>query len=156
MALNRGRILLGGLVGGVVWTVWSMVCGFFIIGMARYDAAQNSGMFLKEPRYPAFTAQWIVMLFVLSIVMAYLYASTRQTLGAGPMTAVKVGFLVGFIAGFPLNFANATWVNIDRMFPLGWMLEMWVGATLATVAAGALYKERSGPEPALRRPAAAS
>jgi hypothetical protein len=141
MGVNRIRVLLGGLAGGVIWTIWSIICGYFIIGISRYEAAQNAGVFLREPRYPIFDVQWIVMLFVIAVIMACLYAWTRQTLGAGPKTALKVGFLVGFIAGFPLNFANAAWVNIDRMFPLGWMLEMWVGAILATLMAASLYKD---------------
>jgi hypothetical protein len=49
--------------------------------------------------------------------------------------------MVGFIAGFPLNFAQAAWSPLERIFPLGWMLEMWLGAILATLVAGALYKE---------------
>jgi len=141
MGLNRGRIWIGGLAGGVVWAVWIVLVNQFIITNARYLAAQNAGLFLKEPRYPAFVAQWIVILFVLSIVTAHLYAWSRQTLGAGPGTALKIGFLAGFVAGFPENFAHATWSAVDRIFPLGWMLEMWLGAILATLVAGWLYKE---------------
>ncbi|HVO81668.1 MAG TPA: hypothetical protein VMT28_13115 [Terriglobales bacterium] len=141
MGVNRGRVFLGGLVGGVVWNIWSIADQFLIVGMGRYQAAQSAGQFLKEPRYPAFQVQWIVLLFVLAIILAHLYAWVRQTLGPGPGTALKVGFLVGFASGFPTNFGTATWAPIDRMFPLGWMLEMWVGAILATLVAGWLYKE---------------
>ena len=141
MGVNRGRVFLGGLVGGVVWNVWSVAVQFLIIGMGRYQAAQNAGLFLKQPRYPAFQLQWVVLLFILAIILAHLYAWVRQTLGAGPNTALKVGFLVGFAAGFPTNFGTATWAPFERMFPLGWMLEMWVGAILATLVAGWLYKE---------------
>jgi hypothetical protein len=141
MAVNRGRIWLGGLAGGVVWAAWSFVTGHFIIGMWRYEAETNAGHFLKEPRYPLFVLQWIVLLFVLAIILAHLYAWARPTLGPGPKTALKIGFLVGFAAGFPDNFGQATWAAISRMFPLGWMLEMWVGAILATLVAGFLYKE---------------
>jgi hypothetical protein len=121
--------------------IWSFVVGFLIIGMPRYQEMQNTGMFLKEPRYPAFQAQWIVMLFILAIIVAHLYAWTRATLGAGPKTALKVGALVGFMSGFPTNFGTATWAPIERIFPMGWMLELWVGSILATLVAGALYKE---------------
>jgi hypothetical protein len=138
--LNRSRVWLGGLAGGVVWLIWSFLVGHFIIGDARYVAAQNAGLFLKEPRYP-FLGQWIVILFVLGVIVAHLYAWARQTLGAGPGTALKVGFLVGFAAGFPLNFAQAAWSPVDRVFPLGWMLEMWVGSILAALVAGWLYKD---------------
>lgn len=141
MGVNRGRVFLGGLAGGVVWTVWSFLIGYLIIGMARYQAATDAGMFLKQPRYHFFTAQWIFALFVMALVLAQLYAWIRKTVGAGPMTAVKLGFLVGFIGGFPLNFAQATWMPIDRMFPLGWMLDIWGGCILAALVAGWLYKD---------------
>jgi len=48
---------------------------------------------------------------------------------------------VGFVAGFPLNFAQATWLAAGRGLPFGWMLEMWIGAILATIVAGSLYKD---------------
>lgn len=141
MALNKSRIWLGGLVGGVIWNIWGLVCGFLIIGMRRYEEVANSGLFLRAPRYPAFQVQWIVMLFLLALIMTHLYAWSRATLGAGPRTAIKIGFLVGFTAGFPMTFAQATWSPIPRIFPLGWMLEMWGGAILATLVGGALYRE---------------
>jgi hypothetical protein len=106
MQLNRGRIWLGGLVGGVVWTLWSFLVGKFVITDARYVAAQNAGFFLKTPRYPLFAVQWILLLFILAIAVAHLYAWARQGLGPGPGAALKVGFLVGFFAGFPENFAH--------------------------------------------------
>jgi len=140
MQLNKGRVWLGGLAGGVVWTLWSFLIGLFITG-ARYTAAQNAGLFLKTPRYPLFPLQWIILLFVLAIIVAHLYAWTRQTLGPGPGTALRIGFWVGFMAGFPVNFGEATWFVGDRGLPFGWMLDMWVGSILATLVAGFLYKE---------------
>ena len=101
MSLNKGRIWLGGLAGGVVWVLWSFIVGKFLITDARYAAAQASGLFLKTPRYPFFTAQWIVMLFVLAIALAHLYAWSRQTLGPGPGSALKVGFTVDLSAPPP-------------------------------------------------------
>jgi len=141
MKLNRGRIWLGGLAGGVVWNVWSFVINTYAIQNARYVAAQNAGIFLKMPRYHFFVGQWILLLFIMAIVVAHLYAWTRQTLGAGPGNALRVGFWVGFVAGFPENFAQATWSAGSRALPFGWMLEMWLGAILAAMVAGWLYKE---------------
>ena len=86
MRLNKTRIWLGGLAGGVLWTLWSLVVGRFIITDARYAAAQTAGLFLKTPRYPLFAVQWIVLLFVGAIILAHLYAWVRQTLGPGPGT----------------------------------------------------------------------
>lgn len=141
MKLNKGRIWLGGLAGGVVWTIWSFLVGHFVITDARYAATENAGHFLKTPRYPLFIVQWIVLLFVLAIVLAHLYAWVRQTLGPGPGTALRIGFWVGFMAGFPDNFGQAAWFAGSRALPFGWMLDMWVGSILATLVAGYLYKE---------------
>ena len=139
MKLNQARIWLGGIGGGVVWSAWS-----FFVGMRQaplYDAMQKQGLFLKESRYPFFAGQWVVLLFVMSILLAYLYAWSRATAGPGPKTALKIGMLVGFCAGVPGNFGVAAWSPMPRLLPLGWMLEMWVGAILASLVAGWLYKE---------------
>jgi hypothetical protein len=140
VALNRGRVWLGGLLGGVVWVVWSYIVQVVYLGH-RYETAQNAGLFLKQSRYPFFMGQWIVMLLILGVIMAHLYAWSRTTSGPGPRTALKIGFLVGFVAGFPYAFAQASWAPFARAFPLAWMLEIWVGAILSTLVAGYLYKD---------------
>jgi hypothetical protein len=139
MKLNKTRVWMGGIAGGVVWTAWS-----FFVGMRQaplYEAMQKQGLFLKEPRYPFFTHIWIVLIFVMSILIAHLYAWARATAGPGPKTALKIGMIVGFCAGVPGNFAQATWSPIPRLLPLGWMLDLWIGSILAAVVAGFLYKE---------------
>jgi hypothetical protein len=148
MAVNRGRVFVGGILGGVVWFIWSFVSGQLIIGNARYLAAQNAGLFLKQPRYPFFVGQWFIILVAVGVILAYIYAWSRQTLGAGPGTALKIGLLVGFAASFPSNFSQATWSPVDRIFPLGWMLDIWVGCILATFVAGWVYKDASETRPA--------
>jgi hypothetical protein len=139
-AVNSRRVLIGALAGGVVWTLWSMFVNVKVLG-ARYMAAQGAGLLLKQPRYSFFLGLWIVTLFVLAYILAWLYASVRSTRGAGPGTALQVGLLVGFVAGFPLNLSAATWSPLSRAIPLWWMLEMWVGAMLATLVAGWLYRD---------------
>ena len=107
MKLNTTRVWLGGIVGGVVWIAW----GFFI-GMRQaplYAAMQKQGLFLQQPRYQLFAAYWILLIFVMSILIAYLYAWARATAGPGPKTALKIGMIVGFCAGVPGNFAQASW-----------------------------------------------
>lgn len=138
MKLNTARIWIGG-ISGVVWTAWG-----FLIGMRQaplYAGMQKLGLFLKQPRYPFFGAQWVLLIFIMSILIAHLYAWSRATAGAGPKTALKIGMLVGFCAGVPDNFAQATWSPIPRLLPLGWMLDLWIGSILAALVAGFLYKD---------------
>ncbi len=139
-AVNKKRVALGVLLGGLAWGVWSMVVNTAVLG-SHYMAAQNSGALLKEPRYPLFLAYWFLGLFIYTYILTWIYLSLRETLGPGPKTALRVGFLVGFAIAFPLNLSIASWVPIERVFPMWWMLDLWVGSMLATFVSAALYKE---------------
>lgn len=139
-AINKKRVWIGGLVGGLVWFVWASVLNFVVL-MPKYVVAQEAGMMLKEPRYPIFPLVWSLDLLALGVVAAWLYAAARATLGPGPKTAVKVGLALGFAAGFPVDFYTSAWVPFSRLIPLGWLFELGVGAVLATLVAGWLYRE---------------
>jgi hypothetical protein len=139
MKINTARVWMGGIAGGVVWTAWS-----FFVGMRQaplYEAMQKQGLFLKEPRYAPFAAYWILLIFVMAILIAHLYAWARATAGPGLKTALKIGMIVGFCAGVPGNFGQAAWSPVPTLLPLGWMLDLWGGSILAALVAGFLYKE---------------
>lgn len=141
-AVNSRRVLIGALAGGVVWSIWSMVVNAGILA-AYYMAAENAGLLLRQPRYgiATFMTAWFVTLFLLAYVAAWVYASVRATRGAGPGTALQVGLLLGFAAGFPLSLSVASWAPFSRAIPLWWMLDLWLGAILATLVAGWLYRD---------------
>ncbi|HVN75626.1 MAG TPA: hypothetical protein VMT19_04860 [Thermoanaerobaculaceae bacterium] len=138
--LNARRIWLGAFIGWLVWGVWSTIINMVIL-VPRYAVAQKAGAMLTQPRYPFFVPVWFVVLFVLAGIGAWSYAGARATRGAGPATAFKVGATLGFASGFPIAFSLAAWAPFSRFIALGWMLDLWVGAILATVVAGWLYKD---------------
>ncbi len=140
-AINGRRVLLGAFAGGIVWSIWSALINGVILS-ARYTEAQDSGMLVKHSRYPLFLVYWFITIFILAYVVAWIYASVRATRGAGPGTALTVGLLVGFASGFPVNLTVAAWAPFTRTFPLAWMLDLWLGAILASLVAGWLYKEK--------------
>jgi hypothetical protein len=140
VTVNTRRVALGALAGGAVWCIWSTIVNMVILE-PRYAAAQNLGTMLKQPRYPLFVVYWFVTIFLLAYVVAWLYSSVRATRGAGPGTALTVGLLVGFAAGFPMNLTTATWAPIARHLPLWWMLDLWLGAIMASLVAGRIYKD---------------
>ena len=139
--VNTKRVWMGGLAGGVAWIIWAILVNFGFL-MSRYTAAQEAQMMLKDPRYPFFMIVWLVQFLVFGVLIASLYAGVRGSWGAGPGTAVKIGLIVGLAAGFPVNFYISAWVPFSRVIPLGWMLELLVGAVLAAFVAGWLYRER--------------
>lgn len=137
---NVKRVWIGGLVGGVVWFVWATFVNFGLL-MPKYLAAQDVGLMLKAPRYAFFPLVWMLQFLVFGVVIAALYAAVRATWGAGPRTALKVGLIFGVAAGFSVNFYTAAWVPFTRAIPAGWVLELFVGAILAALIAGWLYKD---------------
>lgn len=139
-AVNTRRVVLGTLLGGLVWGIWSTLVNAVILG-SKYEAAMKAGQFLKQPRYPFFMGYWYITLFLLTYILIWVYVSVRGTLGPGPYTALRVGFLVGFVAGFPISLSLATWAPFDRVFPLWWMMDLWVGAILASLVSGWLYRD---------------
>lgn len=139
-AVNKKRVALGVLLGGLAWGIWSMLVNAVILG-SHYAAAQESGQLLKVPRYPLFLVYWFLGLFIFTYILTWIYLSLRETLGPGPKTALRVGFLVGFAIAFPINLSVAAWVPIERVFPLWWMMDLWLGSILATFVSAALYKE---------------
>lgn len=147
MAINTKRVWLGTLVGGVVFNAWSIVTEFVLApaleGRGQLPAAMQSGLFLGTPRLPfsLFFLIWIASLFAVAYGLAWAYAGVRATYGAGPETAVKLGLVMGFAAGFPLNFAHAVFQTLAATFWLVWMIEMVVGAVLAALAAAWVYRD---------------
>ena len=141
-AVNLRRVGLGALAGGVAWMVWSTVVNMVILG-GRYAELQKAGRMVGEPRVPFFVGLWFLALLALAWVVAWLYASVRATRGAGPRTALEVGLLVGFAAGFPINLSNAAWSLAGRFVALWWMIDLWAGAVLAALVAGWLYREEA-------------
>jgi len=138
--VNTRRVFLGAAVGWIAWGVWSTIVNMVIL-VPRYAVAQEAGWLLVQPRYGFFVPAWFVVLFLLSLVAAWSYAGARATRGAGPATAIKVGAALGFASGFPIAFSLAAWAPFSRFIALGWMLDLWVGAIVATLVAGWLYKD---------------
>jgi hypothetical protein len=140
VTIGLRRVALGTLAGGVVWGVWSTIVNLVILRRS-YEFAQAHQTMLAQPRYPFFVVYWFVTLFLLTYILTWVYASARATLGPGPITALRVGLLVGFVMSFPLSLSMAAWATFSRYITLGWMLDLWVGAILATLVSAWLYKE---------------
>ena len=139
--INRKRVFLSGLAGGLVWFLWSSLVNAVILA-ARYKEGAGSGLLLEQGRYPFFVAAWALTLVLMSLILSWLYAVARSTLGAGPWTAMKISLVFGFVAGFPNNLAQATFSPLPRALPLWWMLDLWVGAVLAGLLSASLYRDK--------------
>lgn len=91
--INLGRVLIGGLLAGLILNVGEFLLNDVILGtqmrefFARYRIPEPGGSFL-------ITA--VTLTFVMGIVLVFLYALIRTRLGPGPKTAIVAGLIMWF------------------------------------------------------------
>lgn len=134
--INYNRVIIGGLAAGIV----IILVGFAVHGLVLHDHYMyfsEMGSVLKEPRM-----MWLHMVIALfsGIPLALLYVIGRKFGGPGPMTAIKIGFLVSLLN---LDGASAMYCfyNTGGMIPLMTFVSAFIGYILGALTAGALYKD---------------
>ncbi len=136
--INYRRMILGGILGSIVF----FFVGFLFHGVileSHYLYFQGQGSVLHQVRemgWMIHIAGHIVSGFALSLT----YVMARKFWGPGPMTAIRAGLIVAlFTAGGTA--AEYAMYNFGTMIPVMTFANNIVGATLATLAAGVVYKD---------------
>jgi hypothetical protein len=93
MKINFGRVLLGGLVAGIVLNIGEYILNDKVFGaqMKEYFAKHN----FPTPGGNAIVVA-VVMTFVLGIVIVLGYAAIRPRFGAGPKSAIVAALFAWF------------------------------------------------------------
>jgi len=92
-AINSGKVLIGGLLAGLVMNVLDMVNGFLIMGEEFRSNAQRLGLDPAQMESGAGMATWITIDFLMGILLVWTYAAMRTRFGPGPSTAVKAALV---------------------------------------------------------------
>jgi hypothetical protein len=93
--INNGRVILGGLLAGVIINIGEYVLNEPILGKDWAAAMKSLG---KDPVGGSSIAIFVAFGFVLGILMVWLYAAIRPRFGPGPKTAVCAGLVVWALA----------------------------------------------------------
>lgn len=142
--IDKGRVILGGLVAGLVLNIGEYVLNGVIL-MEEWEAAMaDLGL---EPMGGSDIMVIVVMTFLLGIFLVWLYAAIRPRFGPGPKAAVVAGF-AGWI---PVSFFPFIWSSLIDLWPSNLMLISTVWALfelpIGTMAGGWLYKEETAAAP---------
>ena len=136
--INIGRVILGGLLAGLVMNIGETILNVPILG-AQMDAATESlGL---DPVGGGAIAMFVIMTFAFGILLVWLYAAVRPRLGPGPKTAVIIGVVIWFLAYLgPTVGMNVMGILPGRLAVIG---SIWglVELPLAAVAGAWLYRE---------------
>jgi len=136
--INVGRVLLGGLVAGLVLNIGEFVLNEKVLG-AQMKEFFSSHLF-KNPG-GNFIAVAVGITFVLGIMIVWLYALIRPRCGAGPKTAIIAALVAWFGIYLYSGIINGLLFGIPQntmLLVMGWGLVEYV---LGALAGAALYKE---------------
>ena len=136
--INLGRVLLGGLLAGLVLNIGEFLLNDVVLGAQM--KAEFERLRLPDPG-PRFIVVAVLLTFLMGILIVWLYALIRPRLNPGPLTAVIAGVIMwfgicvysGVVTGLILQFpVNTMTIGII------WCLVEYV---VAAVAGAWVYKE---------------
>jgi hypothetical protein len=136
--INMGRVLIGGLLAGLIINIGEVILNGIIIGeeMNAAMAALN-----KPPIEPGMIVWFVVLSFGLGVMLVWVYAAIRPRFGAGVKTAICASTLVW---GLAFLYPNLFFI-IMELFPRGMLVlaTVWglIEVTIAGIAGAWLYSE---------------
>jgi len=136
--INIGRVLLGGLLAGVVLNVGEYLLNQPVLGDQWTIAMDALGLQAMSGSAVIWMVIWN---FVMGIGLVWVYAAVRPRFGPGPQTAVIAGLSVWFLVWL-LGFGSTV---IAGMLPGSLVLVTLIWGLfevpIATVAGAWLYQE---------------
>jgi hypothetical protein len=140
MAINTGKVLVGGIVAGVVMNAIDFIINMFIVGermKAETDAFKPG---LSDQMMSTNTMiSYIVMDFMLGIALVWTYAAIRPRFGPGMKTASYAAILFWILAAIFLSgylhmgmMSTGLWFTFAFLGLVNFLLSAWAGAKFYT------------------------
>ena len=138
--MNVNRVVLGGLIAGLVINISETILNVPVLGQQMEDALKGRNL---PPVGGGAIGGFVVGAFVVGVLLVWLYAAIRPRFGAGPKTAIIAGLVLWLLAyvwpslGLGLmGFMPMKLLVITTLWGLAEVI-------LAALAGGAVYKEAS-------------
>lgn len=141
MAINTSKVVVGGLVAGVVNNALGFVIQGMLLGKRMMDEMIAAAPSLQGKGEDTMTMVCRVLTgFAIGILIVWLYAAMRPRFGPGPKTAFLAGFVVwlcGFIFYMDWLYMGMMSTGLYAMVSVA----MLVSCSITAMAGAALYKE---------------
>jgi hypothetical protein len=139
MRINWTRVILGGLLAGLIINICDYIVNGLMLG-SMWSAAMKALNKSPDMGIGPIAAFWLGG-FLIGIYALWLYATVRPHFGPGPRTAVIAGIVVWIPASLLAMIAPAAMHLFRyRLIAIGVVLGL-VELVLGTVAGAWLYKE---------------
>ncbi len=136
--INFPRVVLGGLVAGVVLNIGEFLLNDFVLGpqmkelMARLNVPDPGTTFLTVA---------VLSTLVIGVVIVWVYAAMRPRLGPGPKTAICAGVIGWIFVCVYCGVINGMIVQVPRNMMVIAIVWCFFEYTVAAIAGAWLYKE---------------
>jgi hypothetical protein len=136
--INFTRVILGGLVAGVVLNIGEIILNDLILGAQMKDFF--SRLNLPEPG-GSFLATAVILTLVIGVVIVWMYAAMRPRLGPGPKTAICAGVIAWIFVCVYCGVINGIILQAPTNFLIIGIIWCFIEYVLAAIAGAWLYKE---------------
>jgi hypothetical protein len=136
--INVARVILGGLVAGIVANAFDFVINNYL--MMDEGSEMIARLNLNPATVESSVTTWIIVDMIWGILLVFTYAGIRPRFGPGPKTAI----IAGIIPWFAVLLTMTGLMSMGVFTQQAWMkssLLYLVSSLAATLAGAAVYKE---------------
>jgi hypothetical protein len=140
MAMNIKKVVVGGLVAGVILNVVDFISNYVLGARMRAEAEAFKQGISDQMMAGNAVISYVIMDLVLGIALVFTYAAVRPRFGPGPRTAVYVAllfWLLGLIFNSGYRQMGMMSAGLWWTFAIIWL----VSFSIASWAGAAIYSE---------------
>lgn len=139
--MKRGRLILGGLVAGLIINVVEGVTNGAILGDQWKEWASRTAAILQQPSQAAGMVIWTVLAFAIGLAGLWLYAAIRPRYGPGPRTALYAALFLWLTFWVFTALQSLALGTIPHRFLAIGLIGGLVAAVAGMLAGCAIYRE---------------
>lgn len=136
--INNARVILGGIVGGVV----AFIVDYLIMGWvfrSVWEDLVSKGL-VKAASAETLTGEFVIVL-AMALIGTYIYALARPRLGGSPKSALRVSTVVGALVGIPAGFGMLVWFTAPAEAGGALLVGSFIVPAVGTFFGAWAYKE---------------
>jgi hypothetical protein len=142
MAINTSKVIVGGIIGGIVANVIDFISSTYILGGMQTAAMTKLNPALAVKPSGTQIAGFLILDFVWIIATVWVYAAIRPRFGPGPKTAAYAGIASWVIGSTVAGFFCVLGLFGSDLFVAASVVAL-INAIVSTMVGARFYTEES-------------
>jgi len=142
MAINTSKVIVGGIIGGIVANVIDFISSTYILGGMQTAAMTKLNPALAVKPLGTQIAGFLILDFVWIIATVWVYAAIRPRFGPGPKTAAYAGIASWVIGSTVAGFFCVLGLFGSDLFVAASVVAL-INAIVSTMVGARFYTEES-------------